>query len=161
MKAIAENQPTTVSESTKLVLSYSFIVSTMYVIVFALAKILNLEDHLEFRFINYLLLFFITYSALNKLYNLNGHKMEYFSGFLKTFMISLLGSLWYCILFFIYLHIDHQFTASLINQFPGNILYPYFSITAVLFIEGIAMSAIVALAIMQIFKSKRGRWASQ
>src|SRR5690242_18701031 len=101
MKAIAENRPTTISESTKLVLNHSFFVATMYVIVFALAKIFNLEDVVELRFLNYVFLFLIAYSALNKLYAMNGNKMEYFSGFVKTFMISMLGSLWYCILFFI------------------------------------------------------------
>lgn len=159
MKTIAENRPATISESTRLVLNYSFFVTITYVVIFALAKIFSVEVRVELRFFNYLALFLIAYSALKKLYDISGQKMEYFSGFLKTFLISMLGSLWYSILFFIYLHIDKPFTMHLMEQLPGKMLYPVLSITAVLFSEGVAMSAIVALAIMQIFKRKRGRWS--
>ena len=161
MKAVIENQPHTLSEVNKTMLNYSFVISIAYVAVFAIAKIFNLEDVVELSFTNYILLFIIAYSALKRIYFLNGKKIEYLPGFGKTFLICALGSLWYCILFFIYLHIDKKFAELLVNQFPGGLLYPIVSITGVLFVEGLAMSAIVALALMQIFKKKDGRWARE
>jgi hypothetical protein len=161
MKAVIENHPSTLSVVSKTMLNYSFVISIAYVAVFAIAKIFNLEDVVELRFINYILLFIIAYSALKKIYLMNGNKIEYLPGFGRTFLICALGSLWYCILFFIYLHIDKRFAELLVNQFPAGLLYPNLSITTALFSEGLAMSAIVALALMQIFKKKDGRWARE
>jgi hypothetical protein len=164
MKAVVENQSASLpvinkSEVNKTVLNYSFLISLVYVAIFAIAKIFNLENVVEIRFLNYIMLFIIAYSAVKKMYVLNGNKMEYLPGFGRTFLTCVLGGLWYSILFFIYLHIDKQFTSALVNQFPAGILYPEVSITVTLFSEAFAMSAIVALAVLQIFKRKRGRWA--
>jgi hypothetical protein len=102
------------SEAGRLVLSYSFIVAAVYAIVFLIAKISGLEDRIELRFINYILLFPIAYSALNKVYLSNNRKMEYFSGFAVSMLIAALGSFWYSIMFYIYLKIDQSFHDYLI-----------------------------------------------
>jgi hypothetical protein len=161
MKTITHNSQLPMTESTRTILNYSFVVAFVYALIFAIAKMFNLEGHVELRFLNYLVLFLIAYSAIKKVYNINGQKIEYFSGFSKTLAICILGQLWFTILFFIYLKMDQNFTAYLTQQLNGQLLYPEISISAVLFSEGLAISFIVALAIMQYFKRKRGRWASQ
>jgi hypothetical protein len=99
--------------------------------------------------------------ALKKTYDQQHHKIEYFAGFGTAFLIALLGQLFYSILFFIYLKIDQPFMSFLLNQFPREILYPELSIAVILLVEGISIGIIVALATMQYFKRKRGRWATQ
>lgn len=149
-----------ITENIRHILYNSFFVALVFTVVFALAKLFNLEGVLGLRFINYLLLFFIVYAALKKSYDTHGHKMEYFRGFSMAFLISALGQLWYSILFFIYLHIDNGFKSFLLDQFPGKVIYPELSIAFIVLIEGASIGLIVALATMQYFKRKRGRWAS-
>jgi hypothetical protein len=148
------------SENMRLVLRYSFLVALLFALVFAVAKIFHLEGVTELRFINYLILFPVVYAALKKAYDLQGHKMEYFPGFTMAFLISALGQLWYSILFFIYLQIDSTFMTYLFEQFPKRIIYPELSIAFIVLTEGISIGVIVALATMQYFKRKRGRWAT-
>jgi hypothetical protein len=162
MKAVAENRPpSTISETSKLVLNYSFLISITYVIIFVIAKIFNLEEKVELRFINYFMLFVIAFSALKKIYTMSGNKIDYFYGLSRTFIICALGSLWFSILFFIYLHIDRNFAAHLLTEFNLKMIAPILSICFALLSEGLAMSAIVSLALMQIFKKKQGRWARE
>ena len=74
-------------------------------------------------------------------------------------MISIIGGFIYSVLFFIYLKIDQAFLNYLLSMFPRKILYPELSVAFINFSETAAMSVIVALALMQYFKRKRGRWA--
>jgi hypothetical protein len=135
-------------------------VAIIFSFIFIVAKIFHLESVTELRFINYLLLFPIAYSVLKTYYIKHDQKIEYFTGFTMVFLIGALGQLWYSILFSIYLHIDTQFMTYLTTQFPRKILYPELSIAFVLLSEGVSISIIVALATMQYFKRKRGRWAT-
>jgi hypothetical protein len=148
------------NENMRLVLSKSVMVAIMFMFIFAIAKIFHLESVTELRFINYVLLFPVAYSVIKKYYDQHGHKIEYFTGFTMVFLIGALGQFWYSLLFFFYLHIDSQFMDYLMAQFPRKILYPELSIAFVLLSEGISISVIVALATMQYFKRKRGRWAA-
>ncbi len=160
--AITQNSRTNhLSENMKLVLNYSFVTALIFSVVFAIAKIFNLEGYTELRFVNYLLLFIIVFTALKKSYSQNGYKMEYFTGFTMSFLIAMLGQLFYSFIFFIYLQIDRDFMSYLLNQFPSQILYPELSIAIVLLVEGTSIGIVVALATMQYFKFKRGRWARQ
>src|SRR2546423_1755849 len=90
------------TENLRLILRYSFIVAIVFSMIFILAKILHLESKTELRFINYIMLFPITFAGLKKGYRQNDYKMEYFTGISMAFLICALGQLWYSILFFIY-----------------------------------------------------------
>lgn len=142
----------------KLILSYSFRMVLSWLVVFAIAKVFHLERVIYIRFINYLVMFFVAYSMLKKLYTEHNNKMEYFSGMAITFSVGVVASIIYAILFFIYLHLDKTFTDYLIDQFPRKMLYPELSIAFVIFSEGFSFSVIIALSLLQYFKRKRGRW---
>jgi hypothetical protein len=161
MKTIAtEQRHTVITANLMLCLRFSFIIAAAYTGIFLLANVLGLEKVTELRFINYLLLFIVIYSAIKKYYIEHQKKIEYFTGFGLAFLTGILGQFWYSFLFFIYLHFNSSFMNYIANHFPARILYPELSISVALLSEGIGFSAIVALAVMQYFKRKRGRWVN-
>src|SRR5690348_10650255 len=99
---------TKINENALLGLKYSFYVTGVSMLIFLFAKIFHLERVVELRFSNYIVLFFIAYAALNRSYRMHENKIEYFNGFSIAFITGALGFLWYSILFYIYLHLDHN-----------------------------------------------------
>lgn len=155
-----ESRHIAIAENIKLSMRYSVRVTLVSCIIFIAAKIFGLERITELRFINYLAMIVIIYSAIKDYYRQHANKIEYFTGFALAFLVGAFGQLSYAILFLIYLQFDSGLLEFLTSQFPGKTLNPSLSSAFVLFIEGIAFSSIVALTIMQYFKRKRGRWAN-
>ena len=155
-----ESRHLAIADNVKLSLRYSVRVTIVSCVIFMIAKLFGLERITELRFINYLAMIVIIYSAIKDYYKNHFNKIEYFTGFGLAFLIGCFGQLWYAILFLVYLQFDTGLLEFLASQFPGKTLNPSLSSAFVLFIEGIAFSSIVALTIMQYFKRKRGRWAS-
>jgi hypothetical protein len=150
------NQPSwKESHTTQLIFRYSLVTALLFSFIFIVAKIFHLETHVEIRFINYLLLFPITISALHRSENRYSYHIKYFRGFLITYLICVLGQFWYTILFYIYLNIDHAFLIQLIKKFPSELLYPKLSVAFVLISEGIAIGSIIALTTIQLFKREK------
>ena len=145
--------------SLRVSLQYSFLVTILYVIVFVVAQIFNFATFTELRFINYILVFFVCYDAIKKVYNKNDHYVDYFNGLVIGILTFTFGQLWYSILFYIYLNFDHRFLNYLLTEMPQNIVTPKFSIAVLLFLEGFGLSPIISLGLMQYFKIKQGRWA--
>jgi hypothetical protein len=146
------------TETFKLVIGYSIRMVIAWALIFIIANIFNIEHVMEIRFANYIVMMVITYSLLKKYYLAHNKRMEYFSGFTIAFIACVLASFIYSILFFIYLNIDHNFLYFLMDQFPRKMIYPAMSISFVIFSEGFSFSVIIALALLQYFKRKRGRW---
>lgn len=158
--SVAHNYPASVKwpEILKLTLGYSIRMAIAWAIVFLIAKLFHLEQVVEIRFINYIIMFFVTYGLMKRYYEMNNKKMEYFSGFTIAFLAGVIGSAIYSILFFIYLQIDQRFLYFLIDQFSRKMIYPELSVAFVIFSEGFSFSLIIALSLLQYFKRKRGRW---
>src|SRR5205814_3592802 len=135
---------------------YGLMLTGIFSLIFIVAKIFGLEHVIWLRFINYLAFFPVGYLALKNVYQAT-HKLDYFYGLKTAFLTCLFGQLFYALLFFIYLHFDKPFVAFINSQMPAPLLEPELSISFILFSEGFGWSAITALAIMQIFKWKRGR----
>jgi hypothetical protein len=84
--------------------------------------------------------------------------MEYFSGLMVSMITVVLAQFWYSLLFFIYINIDTAFLSYIVSQLPQYVVMPKISIVAMLFSEGLAFSAIIALTMMQYFKRTAARW---
>jgi hypothetical protein len=160
MTATMENkQYATISEGTRLAISYSFLLALIFVCIFLIAKIFNLEAVTELRALNYVFMFPVTYVMLKKYYVAHEYKIDYFKGFALALVTCVLGQLWFSLTFYFYLKIDQGFLHRLVENLPNKVLYPELSLAFITLSEGIAISVIVALALMQYFKRKRGRWA--
>jgi len=145
--------------SFKVSLRYSFIITLIFVAIFAIALLFHLVKFTELRFINYIFVFIVCYEAIKKVYTENNYYIEYFNGLMIGILTATFGQLWYSILFYIYLNIDSNFLNYLLTEMPRDIVAPKFSITVLLLLEGFGLSPIISLGLMQYFKSKQGRWA--
>jgi len=149
------------TENIQTALKYSIRITIAFVLIFVLAKILGLAQFTELRFINYIIIYPIAYTAVKQVYLGHQHRIEYFNGLSIAFLTCFLGQLWYAVLFFLYLQIDKPFLDYLVTQLPGKFnLYPGLSSAFILITEGAGLSAIISLTLMQYFKWKRGRWNS-
>ena len=158
MKTLVNRTYTSVVENFKLALQYSFVLATSFVLIYLAARIAGLYKMTELRFINYALFYPIGFAAVRAAYKLNGNYVEYFNGLMIGFLTGVLGQFWFAILFFIYLHFDSSFVYFLSTQMPQPLLYPRLSIFFVMISEGVGMSAILSLTLMQYFKWRQGRW---
>lgn len=158
MKTFIRENYRKVATNARTALNYSFILALSFAALFLIARLLGLEKFTELRYINYIMFYPIAFAAVRKAYVNNGHKIEYFNGLMTGFLTGALGHLWYCIAFFIYLFADKEFMAYIIQQMPANIIAPQFSAMFILLVEGVGLSAVLSLTLMQYFKWKRGRW---
>ena len=133
---------------------YSIIYTFIAVLIFAIACITGLYVREELRFLNYILLFPVGYFGVKSAYQEHGNHLNYFGGLMIGFLIGLLGQMWYAILFVIYLYLDPVVLAFLLGQLPQPLLYPHLAIGFILISEGLGASAILSLAMMQIFRFK-------
>lgn len=131
---------------------YSIIYTILAVIVFAIARMTGLYVREELRFINYVLLFPVGYYGVRAAYEEHGNHLNYFGGLMIGFLIGLLGQAWFAILFVIYTYLDPIVFSFLIDQLPQPLLYPHLAIGFILLSEGLGASAILSLAMMQIFR---------
>jgi hypothetical protein len=159
MRTFIQKTYTSVADNLKLAARYSVILAFSFIVIYVLARITGLYKITELRFINYILFYPVGYMAVRKAFKFNNGYLEYFSGLMIGFLTGMLGQLWFALLFFIYLHVDASFLDYLVNKMPQPLLYPRLSILFVMLAEGVGMSAILSLTLMQIFKWRQGRWA--
>ena len=144
----------TIRENFNYSFKYSIIYTFIAVLIFAIARITGLYVREELRFLNYILLFPVGYFGVKSAYQEHGNHLNYFGGLMIGFLIGLLGQMWYAILFVIYLYLDPVVLAFLLGQLPQPLLYPHLAIGFILISEGLGASAILSLAMMQIFRFK-------
>jgi len=158
MRAFIQRSYTTVAENFKFALQYSFFLTVSFVIIYLLARVAGVYKITELRFINYVVFYPVGFAAVRRVYKLNGNYVEYFNGLMIGFLTGVLGQLWFALLFFIYLQFDTSFFDYLVTQLPKPLMYPHLSILFIMISEGLAMSAILSLTLMQYFKWRQGRW---
>src|SRR6185369_10728957 len=108
--------------SFKVSLRYSFIITLIFVAIFAIALLFHLVKFTKLKFINYIFVFFVCYEAIKKVYTENNYYIEYFNGLMIGILTATFGQLWYSILFYIYLNIDSNFLNYLLTEMPRDIV---------------------------------------
>lgn len=135
-------------------LKYSLIYASLISLIFAIARIAGFYTIVELRFINYMILFPIGYFGVRSAFNSNRGYLNYFNGIMISFLIGFLGQIWFMLIFMTYLLFDSSVYTFLIDQLPQPILYPHLSLAFIMVSEGLGASAILALTMMQIFKTR-------
>jgi hypothetical protein len=79
----------------------------------------------------------------------------YYAGFLVTILTMGFAQLWFCILFFIYLNTDPALATYFISRVPWDIIMPKFSLAILLFAEGLGVSSIMSLFLIQLFEWRK------
>jgi len=125
--------------------------ATGMILFFLVMKLLGLVTIVEFRFLNFFIMFLgIRHVLLQSRATHNG-KLEYLTGMLAGFLTALYTSLMFATFIFIYLSIDHSFMQYLVATQPfGSYLTPA-SAALVTVIEGVAGGAILSFAMMHLY----------
>jgi hypothetical protein len=137
-------------------LRYSFILTSCYVILFIIGRLTGLIKIIELRYINYIFTAIVCYWALSDVYKKHEYSDLYYAGFLVTILTTAFAQLWFAILFFIYLNIDHPLASYFVSRMSGDIIMPKFSLAVLLFAEGMGISAIMSLFLIQFFDWRKG-----
>jgi hypothetical protein len=117
---------------------------------FLLMKLTGYATVVEFRFLNFFIMFFCLRSFLLRLKKENNGNLEYLHSLAYGFFVAALTSVIFSAMIFIYLAVaDHGLLEHLqLNQPFGEYLTPG-SAAIVLVLEGCSSGAIVAFALVQ------------
>ena len=118
---------------------------------FMLMKMVDLVTLVEFRFLNFIIMFLgIRYRLLNKRASDQG-KLGYLPGMLSGFLTAFFTSIFFAVFVYIYLSIDHSFMEYLKETQPfGTYLVPG-SAALITVIEGVAGGSIISFAVMNLY----------
>lgn len=121
------------------------------ILFFMLMKMADLVTLVEFRFLNFIIMFLgIRYSLMNKRASNQG-KLEYLPGMLSGFLTALFTSIFFAVFVYIYLTVDYNFMDYLKETQPfGSYLVPI-SAAMITVIEGVAGGSIISFAVMNLY----------
>ena len=121
------------------------------ILFFIFMKLAGLVTIVEFRFLNFVIMFFGVRKMLIETRKADNGKLEYLAGMLAGFMTALYTSIFFAVFVFIYLSVDHGFMEFLKATQPfGSYLTPA-SAAIITVIEGIAGGSIIAFAMMHLY----------
>ncbi len=118
---------------------------------FLIMKLLNLVTIVEFRFLNFIIMFLGVRAILIQSRNENNGKLEFLHGIFTGFITAFFTSVFFAVFVFIYLNIDKSFMEYLkVTQPFGSYLSPG-SASLVTIIEGVAAGSIISFAMIHLF----------
>lgn len=136
-----------------LAFKYGVIGGVCYILNFFLFKILGLAHIIELSFVNFIILAAVAFIALREFRTQS--QMNYIQGFGTAFFISVVSFAVLSVFMYVYLtYIDTEFMRYIQTKNIAGITITPGSIVTLLFFEGTAIGAIVALVLMQYFKKR-------
>ncbi len=139
----------------QVALKYSLILALCYVTLFSTAKMMGFAQIINIRLINYVFAFIFCYKAIDKVYASKKYTNIYFTGIRISIFTAAFAQFGFAFLLFIYLNFDHSFAHYLVTRMPWDIVMPEFSVSLLFFAEGLAISIITSIILIQYFEWKR------
>lgn len=126
------------------------VVFTMYFIFMGAAGLVHIT---ELRLLNYVILFFVCFYQLKKLFNNGKNNVSYLQGFGTVFFTGIWSYLLFAVFLYFYVEmmddrLQELFWESIPIEFSYFLPWPYITI----FFEGSAVSIIMALMLMQYYR---------
>jgi|GEM_PF-1991733 len=147
----------TLPEAKKIIIRYSLFAAGLYIAYFLIMMIFNLEVRTELRFFNYFLYFFAGYQALKKLRMERQGDMKYLQGLGIGFATGAISFIILGVFIFLYCLLNPSFLNNVTQNYPYQFLLGPFSALFLVASEGIAMSAVISLCLMQYFRIFTGQ----
>lgn len=147
-----ETKAINIQQTKKIILTYSMLAAGLYIVFFLIMMIFDLQVRTELRFFNYFLFFIAGYQALKKLRAVGGGNMKYLQGLAICFATGALSFITLAIFIFIYCLIDPSFLNNVSQNYPYQFIMGPFSALFLVCVEGIAMSSVISLCLMQYFR---------
>lgn len=140
------------SKARNLSIKYGLIGAAIYIGYFLLMKLFGLIFITELRFVNYFLFGIVGYSLLHELRN-QENKMDYLQSMGITFLSGALSFFVLGVFIYFYTLIDARFYEVAVASIPGvGFISGAVGASVLVVTEGVAMSAIASLCLMQYFR---------
>ncbi len=140
------------AEINKTIIKFSFIAAIVYMVFFGLMKMSGYAEVTELRFFNYFLYAIVGAAALQELRKKGEGKIYYLNGFAVALLTGIVSFVIFGGFIYVYSLFNNFFTSTLQTIYPGAMTLGYFAAPVIIAAEGIAISSIVALCLMQYFK---------
>ena len=141
----------------RVLLKYAAIATLTYIVYFFIMKLIGLADVPEFRFVNYFLYFFVTYYALYDFIKVRGHGMEYLEGMSFTFLLGAVSFLLFGFFVLMYSLFSPFFMEIVGREMQSAESLGIWGPTFIVCAEGLGISAVVSLCMMQYFQAFSSR----
>ena len=141
----------------KIIVRNAFIAAAIYILYFFIMKAAGLIYITELRFINYALYAIVGYYALKKVKTAGGGSLHYLQGLGVSFVVGSLSFVFFGIFVFFYSIIDPFFNETIWKMYPDANVLGQFGAPFLIASEGIGMSVILSLCLMQYFRIYTGR----
>jgi hypothetical protein len=143
------------------VMKYSIMAVVGYVIVFAIARLLNFHLIVELRALNYLILFVVALFAIKTFKEESNNGMSYLEGFLTGLFVAKVSFAIFALLMYLYLKfVDRVFFDYLVGYAPMGIELTPLASALLIFFEGQAIGIVSSLILMQYFKKNVNKISS-
>jgi len=134
----------------RIIILHGAMAAVCYIAFFLIMRSFGLLEVTELRFVNYAIFGFVGYHALSEI---RKHaELNYFQDFGAAFLVGIVSFLILGIFMYIYLQIDAPFLQYLNRTVIAGANSSPSELSLILFFEGSAMSAVLTLCIMQLFK---------
>jgi hypothetical protein len=142
----------TVFQINKIIVRYAVYATLLYVVYFLLMQLTGLAPHTELRFLNYFLYSITGYYALKHATKMKNNRLKYLQGIGIAFAVGALSFIFFAILVFLYSFFGSFFQTTVLKEFPTGFVYGIFQAPFLIASEGIGLSSIISLCLMQYFK---------
>lgn len=128
------------------------------IIYFIIMRLAGLIHHVEFRFLNYMILAVCIYMALHTLGSIkHPERIPYFKGLGAGYMVSVVSAAVFGIFLYIYSRIDNEFVKMLEPRMPNDGELTPAMVAFETFSEIIIISIVLNLMVLMIFKRNRDK----
>lgn len=141
------------SRANQLSINYGILGAIVYIAFFMIMKVSGLILVTELRFINYVLFGLVGYFALSAARQMQKNKMDYLQSLVMSFVAGCISFFLLGVFVYFYALADARFLEVAVSSLPGiGFIEGAFGAALLIVSEGIAMSAIVSLCLMQHFR---------
>src|SRR6185436_4519512 len=143
-------------EANKIIFTYGVTGAVTYIVYFLIMWAVGLIGHTELRYVNYALCGIVGFMAMQKVKHQEGGHVTYLQGLGIAFLTGVVSFILLALFVFIFAKLNPGFLAAVLKDSPLAFdVYTDPAIVAASLIacEGIAFSVIIALCLMQYFKS--------
>jgi hypothetical protein len=136
----------------RIIAQYALFAALLYVAYFLIMRAAGLAPIIHLRYVNFLLYSLAGYHALRALKASRGGTLDYLQGLGVAFAVGSFSFVAFGVFIFLYSFIDAFFMETVLGEFSSARVFGRFAAPFLVAAEGIGISSILALCLMQFFK---------
>ncbi|MEO8150913.1 MAG: DUF4199 domain-containing protein [Bacteroidia bacterium] len=143
-------------EANKIIFTYGVTGAVTYIVYFLIMWAAGLIGHTELRYVNYALCGIVGFMAMQKVKQQEGGHVTYLQGLGIAFLTGVVSFIVLGLFVYIFAKLNPGFLTAVLKDTPmafASFTDPAITAASLIVSEGVAFSVIIALCLMQYFKS--------